>query len=303
MAQNRNGRRGAVFSVRVTDEERAKLEALQAQGNGPRSLGPWMLWNAITRGGTTEPGEVVPARVRGELERVLPELGYYRQKRRQNSDFCTACGCTRVACEAANLDQKKCCPDCSHPAGRVYHPLILDLCAGSGSWSKPYEAAGYRVVRVSLPDVDVRTYAPPADVHGVLCAPPCDQFSIARNGCDTPRDFVRGLETVSACMRVVLTCRPKWWALENPTGMLSRWLGTPRDVFEPCDFGDPWTKQTALWGDFTIPTRGPFVSPLGSGPICTVCDPSKRATTQCNNAAHRAVTPQGFARAFFEANP
>lgn len=53
-----------------------------------------------------------------------------------------------------------------------------------------------------------------------------------------------------------------------------------------------------------VPRRGPFVQPIGGGgPFCLECDPSRRSSVACNNADHRAVTPQGFARAFFEANP
>lgn len=190
-------------------------------------------------------------------------------------------------------------------AAAAGHRTILDLCAGSGSWSAPYEAAGYRVVRVTLPEHDVRTFeAPTGPVHGVLAAPPCDQFSLARNGhTATPRDILRGLEVVGACLRIIAASRPAWWALENPVGLLSTWLGTPRDVFEPCDFGDPWTKRTAIWGTFQIPTRGPFVKPLGGGPFCKVCDPAGRRRRWCSSAAHRAITPPGFVRAFFEANP
>jgi hypothetical protein len=181
---------------------------------------------------------------------------------------------------------------------------ILDLCAGSGAWSAPYEAAGYDVLRVSLPELDVRTFRPPArHIWGVLAAPPCDQFSLARNGQPKPRDFLRGIECVNACMRIIFQVRPRWWALENPVGLLSKWLGTPRDVFEPCDFGDPWTKRTALWGDFAIAKRGPFVEPRGGGPLCGLCDPGRRKTTWCSNPAHRAITASGFARAFFAANP
>jgi hypothetical protein len=157
---------------------------------------------------------------------------------------------------------------------------------------------------VTLPELDVRTFVVPREpVWGVLAAPPCDQFSLARNGHATPRDFVRGMEVVNACLRIVHQAQPRWWALENPVGLLSRWLGTPTDVFEPCDFGDPWTKRTALWGSFRLPKRGPFVRPLGGGPLCTLCDPARRRSTWCSVAAHRAKTAPGFARAFCEANP
>jgi hypothetical protein len=165
------------------------------------------------------------------------------------------------------------------------------------------------VIRVTLPEHDVRTWVPPSEpVHGVLAAPPCEEFSMARHGHAknlraAPADFLRGMETVNACLRIILQTSPTWWALENPVGHLSQFLGTPRDVWEPADFGDAWTKRTAIWGSFNIPKRGPFVEPQGGGPFCTVCDPARRRTSWCSNAAHRAITPAGFARAFFLANP
>lgn len=277
--QNRHGRRGAVFSVRITDEDRAALQCAQATG-GPRRLGPWLLWHAL-EAARSEPssGTTGAASGRGTTAAIAPVLPELRS---------AGAGSTDVAVVPRPLTER----------------LILDLCAGSGSWSAPYVRAGYRVVRVSLPEVDVRTFVPPSEpVWGILAAPPCDQFSLARNGHpDLPRDFVRGMECVNACLRIVLQCRPRWWALENPVGHLSKWLGTPRDVWDPCDFGDPWTKRTAIWGDFAIPRRGPFVRPLGGGPLCTVCDPERRRTTWCSDPGHRAVTPAGFSRAFFAAN-
>jgi site-specific DNA-cytosine methylase len=147
---------------------------------------------------------------------------------------------------------------------------------------------------MTLPDWDIRqidTFKLRADhpeVRGILAAPPCTEFSLAKNGQE--RDFAKGLETVCACLRIIACFRPAWWALENPVGYLGRWLGRPRDVFEPHEFGDAWTKRTALWGSFVNPKRGPFVKSTGSA--------MDRKT-----AAERAITPPGFARAFFEANP
>lgn len=228
-----------MFSVRVTDAERAQLERLQAAGGGPRSLGPWLVWRA-THGRP-------PPRERG----------------------------TTGARADADVSRR----------------VILDLCGGSGSWSRPYRSAGYAVRVVTLPTDDVRVFVPPRRVWGVLAAPPCTEFSVATNGrVGKPRDFVEGMAAVNACLRIVLQCKPRWWALENPTGLLARFLGRPAYGFEPYEFGDPWTKATSLWGEFQIPARGPFVTPRGS------------AATR-SSAAARAVTPPGFARAFFEANP
>lgn len=171
--------------------------------------------------------------------------------------------------------------------------LILDLCGGSGAWSRPYAAAGYHVIVVDTrtSGLDVRTYVPPSNVWGILAAPPCTEFSLASRKPIAERDFVEGLACVNACMRIILQARPSWWALENPArGLLARFLGAPRDTWEPCDFGDAWTKATAIWGDFALPRRGPFVEPRGSA--------IDRATPE-----ERAITPPGFARAFFDANP
>lgn len=276
--QNLHGRRGAVFSVRLTDDERAHLETLQQTEEGPRALGAFLKWRALQGVASTVPGRVVPRR---GSTRSIADAGTTPPRQGDNRR-----GTTRAA----------------PPIGQR---LVLDLCGGSGSWSRPYAEAGYRVQLVTLPDHDVRTFVPPPGVWGILAAPPCTEFSMARNGNrDTrPHDFIAGMECVNACLRIILQSRPAWWALENPTGHLSKFLGTPRDVFEPCEFGDPWTKRTALWGDFALPERGPFVKPLGGGPFCRVCDPSGTQTAWCSNAAHRAVTPAGFARAFFAANP
>lgn len=255
--QRRGYRRGAVFPVRLTDDERSALERARADSAGPEGLGPFMVWAAQ----------------RAAIAGVLPARG----------------GAQVIPCQAAAAGGVLPAP--ASRARVIPGPgrrIVLDLCAGSGAWSAPYERAGYAVVRVTLPDVDVRQYAPPAKVWGVLAAPPCDQFSLARNG--RARDFAGALEVVTACLRVIALARPRWWAVENPVGLLSRWLGTPRDVWEPYEFGDPWTKRTALWGHFVLPSRGPFVQPTGSA--------MDRRTP-----AARAITPPGFASAFFAANP
>lgn len=291
MTQQRNGRRGAVFTLRVTDEERARLEAQQRQGGGPRHLGPWILWRALTT------GAVVPDQGagRGNTHSIAraARVGNTRAQRHDPEETTSR--------RRGSTPPRHGTTGAAPPP--IHERVILDLCAGSGAWSEPYARAGYPVQRVTLPEHDVRTFIPCGPVWGIVAAPPCNQFSLARNGHTSPRDFIGGMETVNAVLRIVFQCAPVWWALENPVGHLSRWLGTPRDVFDPCDFGDAWTKRTALWGDFEIPERGPFVTPLGGGPFCDVCDPTRRATSWCSNAAHRARTPSGFARAFFLANP
>ena len=118
--------------------------------------------------------------------------------------------------------------------------IILDLCAGTGSWSEPYVKAGYDVRRVTLPLLDVLTYEPPDNVYGVLAAPPCTMFSLARTTPKIPRDTREGMLCVEACMRIIWECQHRqrlaWWALENPFGMLRHWLGKPPLTFNPFDY-------------------------------------------------------------------
>jgi hypothetical protein len=271
--QSRGNRQGVNFSIRLSPAERAELEALCAHDHGPRNLGPYLVWSAKQRASGVR--AALPRR------RALPELG--------------ALPAPAALPTRAALPARAALPPPKHAR------IILDLCAGSGSWSKHYEADGYDVRRVTWPASDVRTYQiPKGVVWGVLAAPPCTEFSLAKNGHD--RDFLEGMSCVNACLRIVQQASPQWWALENPVGLLSRWLGRPALVFEPYEFGDPWSKQTALWGSFEAPTTGPHVQPIdGGGPLCSLCYPSDPRT--CSSADHRAITPGGFARAFFEANP
>lgn len=92
--------------------------------------------------------------------------------------------------------------------------IILDLCGGTGSWSEPYKEAGYDVRIITLPEHDVCTYEPPKNVYGILAAPPCTEFSIAKGS--SLRDFETALQVVDACIKIVWKCRMdgtlRFWA-------------------------------------------------------------------------------------------
>ena len=185
-------------------------------------------------------------------------------------------------------------------------PIVLDLCGGTGSWGKPYVEAGYDVRLVTLPEQDVRSYEPPANVHGILAAPPCTMFSFARTTAKKPRDFDEGMETVQACLRIVWRCKPVWWAMENPVGFLRRFLGLPPLTFKPCDYGDAWTKRTDLWGYYKAPRRRPVEVVKPKGRVAGGTRDwsfAKNGRDGWTRQEVRSMTPPGFARAFFEANP
>jgi hypothetical protein len=200
--------------------------------------------------------------------------------------------------------------------------VILSLCDHSGVWSAPYREAGYEVIQVDLKTggdailwptristeprfssqlIDVRQYI--GKVHGILAAPVCTYFSNA--GAKHPRtddQFREGLALVDACIRLAWVLKPNWWVLENPVGKLPKWVGTPRMYFQPCDYGDPYEKKTALYGDFNTDLPLDRVEPEGKREGQPNAWYSKMGGKSAKTKEYRSMTPPGFARAFFEAN-
>ena len=181
--------------------------------------------------------------------------------------------------------------------------IILDLCGGTGSWSKPYKDAGYDVRLVTMPRRDVKFWIPPDDVYGILAAPPCTDFSVSGaqywNIKDEDGRTSASLSIVDAICRIILVAKPKFWVIENPVGRLKYWLGDPKMYFNPCDYGDPYTKKTCLWGDFNVPIKTP-VEPIRS---CKQGSWLQKLGGKSDKTKElRSVTPPGFALAFFKAN-
>ncbi len=219
--------------------------------------------------------------------------------------------------------------------------VILDLCGGTGSWSQPYSKIGYDVRIVTLPDYNIEKWQKYPNliklirenkIHGILAAPPCTHFSFARNDktAKIPRDIRSGFKTVHACLEIIWECSfdfykisensLKFWALENPDGYLKRFLGKPSLVFHPYYYGDPYTKETLIWGMFNEPKKNvvkprDFEHPTTKGAkdfvscveyfqdLKQIPDGYLEKTNYSKRSTLRSMTPQGFAKAFFEANP
>ena len=217
--------------------------------------------------------------------------------------------------------------------------IILDLCGGTGAWSKPYRDVGYTIKIITLPNNDIRNWREDADVlnvidnvYGILAAPPCTMFSFARTNAKTPRDLNEGMECVRTCLDIIWSSmetigptknkKPftlKFWALENPYfGLLKSFLGKPAMIFDPWEFGDGYQKRTALWGNFNEPKKTPVKMSLKAKAkaktnsylhtIGTKFDMLKskdihpESFGKFDRQTRRSITPQGFAKAFFRAN-
>jgi hypothetical protein len=170
------------------------------------------------------------------------------------------------------------------------------------------------------------------DIYGVLAAPPCTMFSDARTKAKEPRNLQEGFGIVHACLSIIweLQYRTKsdqqkysplkFWALENPWyGRLKWFLGNPKFTFSPWEFGDAYKKKTAVWGYFnepiktvtdikTVLTPEQIEKHKSNSQVLPKFDYMKSGDIapewfgKLDRQARRAITPKGFAHAFFKAN-
>lgn len=200
--------------------------------------------------------------------------------------------------------------------------IILHLCADIGSDSLFYQNdPDYEVILVGK-DIGVENYSPPDNVYGIIANPPCENFSIAKSF-NHVGDLEKGMFLVNHCIRITREAKPKFWAIENPaTGRLKEFLGKPKLTYQPFEFGSPWTKKTALWGNFNIPTKthtwesckkndNLYIRPGRFKPGLVYFHKSAlqhieemqwaKDNIKCD-ADIRSMCSQGFARAFYEFN-
>lgn len=220
--------------------------------------------------------------------------------------------------------------------------IILDLCGGTGAWSKPYKDAGYIVQVLTMPNIDItktfyndpygaigtdiinfcNKYGQPIFkvqtnlVYGILAAPPCTMFSMARTIAKTPRDLQGAMEIVKSCLEIIYHCqysgkRLAFWAMENPKGRLRWFMGLPAMTFNPYDFGDAYRKPTDLWGNFNTDLKKTPValnsaqdkqSRLNLEDLNPIPEDYVRDPNMTPRAIARSITHTGFAKAFYEAN-
>ena len=201
--------------------------------------------------------------------------------------------------------------------------VILHLCADLGSDSRYYQLDDdYEVIMVGE-KIGVENYTPPKNVHGVIANPVCTEFSTAKCFAHIG-DLEKGMELVNHCMRIIEECNPKWWLLENPSnGRLKEIIGKPAAVYQPWEYGSPWTKRTGLWGNFTMPETiykkwddvpkndKLYIRPGRKKPGLVYLHKSAaehipemefaREHIKCDSDI-RSMCSQGFAKAFYEAN-
>lgn len=211
--------------------------------------------------------------------------------------------------------------------------IILDLCGGTGGWSRPYDENGYTVYIITHPKFDVFNNTKVGgtitfhgrddtitikreDIYGIFAAPTCTHFSIARTNAKEPRDLETAMKLVRECLEIIWWAsyddshKLAFWALENPQGLLRRFLGRPYYTFSPEEFGEHYSKKTDLWGWFNFPKKNKYTLTedeklLCSMGLCTeypIPEDYERPDNFTERQIIRSITPPKFAQAFYEAN-
>lgn len=199
---------------------------------------------------------------------------------------------------------------------------VLSLYDYTGNWARPFAEAGWNVVLWDIkhtPDL-FQTHSNIMDasadyiydhifdnygtVDGILAAQPCTDFAVSGARWFAEKDASgqteKSIEMVYQTLRIVDLCMPDFWVLENPISRIHNLvpeLGPPRMYFDPFEFSDPYTKRTALYGDFNSNLKKSPVAPTEGSKMHQRYGGKSERTK-----AMRSETPQGFAYAFYEAN-
>lgn len=187
---------------------------------------------------------------------------------------------------------------------------LLALFEITGNGSRPYREAGWSVVQVDIQagiDIlqwDYRQY-PQDYFRGIIAFPPCTAYAGSAARWWAEKDASGETEYFDSLVRRMLEIveyfRPglQFWYAENPVGRIAKRVPEIAKYrllsFNPCEFGDPYTKKTILYGEFVPHLVRHHVKPTEGSKMHLIPPGPERANL-------RSATPEGFAKAFFEAN-
>tara|TARA_R110002049_G_C8905463_1_gene541963 strand:- start:13 stop:660 length:648 start_codon:yes stop_codon:yes gene_type:complete len=145
---------------------------------------------------------------------------------------------------------------------------ILELFAGSRSFSKVAEELGYKTFAVDINDFDNIDYVTdildfdcskiPFKPDVIWASPPCTYFSVASIGHHWNKDHTPktkeaelGVKIVNKTIEIIEMFQPDYFFIENPRGKLRK-LGlfdgiAERTTVTYCQYGDTRMKPTDIW--------------------------------------------------------
>ena len=189
---------------------------------------------------------------------------------------------------------------------------MLDLFSGEkGASSAMLEDSNWEVTTVEInpeqnPDICIDILEltvedlPYTDFDLVWASPPCTAFSMASlshywtkiNDTFLPKkpESIMYLTLVYKAFHLINELKPKWWFMENPRGLLQKFIGEPSGWITYCQYGDIAMKPTNLWG--VHPPSFQYKHCYNGAP-CHEAAPrgSKTGTQGKKGAAERAKVP------------
>ena len=143
---------------------------------------------------------------------------------------------------------------------------VLELFAGSRSFSKQAEKLGYNVFTTDINNfdkidyivdvLDFDTNRVPFKPDIIWASPPCTSYSIAAISHHRPHNkplssFAKKSDLiVKKTLQIINILNPKYWYIENPRGMLRKqefMKNLPRTTIWYCKYGETRAKPTDIW--------------------------------------------------------
>lgn len=139
----------------------------------------------------------------------------------------------------------------------------VDLFCGLGGWSSAFKDRGWNVITQDWdgkfnPDIckDIMDVVPddlPKHPEIILASPPCNCFSVNTIGKYWKKgrptlEAMKSLGYVGKTLWLIANINPTFWIIENPRGMLVRFLGKPDVTTYFASWGNDNLKPTNLWG-------------------------------------------------------
>ena len=161
---------------------------------------------------------------------------------------------------------------------------------------EPGEKRSGNIVKVGA---DMLSWLPPREpIAAAFFFPPCTDVAVS--GARWFKD--KGLGSLIQALRLFeISVKIAEWSgapyiIENPVSTVSTYWRKPDHMFDPCDYGDPYTKKTCLWvgNGFVMPIKNRVAPTLGSK--MHLMPPS------VDRADKRSETSMGFSNAVFQAN-
>jgi hypothetical protein len=190
---------------------------------------------------------------------------------------------------------------------------VLSLFDFSGVFVRPWADAGYSCICVDIqhPEgetragnivrigIDICDYLPPPAAYAFVAAfPPCTHLAVSGARWFRGKGLGRLAESIRLFYKAAQIAQ--WsgapYLLENPVSTISSYWRKPDHTFDPCDYGDLYTKKTCLWtgNGFIMPPKN-RIEPV-EGSKMHLMPPS------VSRANLRSETPRGFSEAVFKAN-